>query len=166
MPDDIGRELRAARGAYIDLLRRLDALNAEILAKAMPSPDGSYAVSGLGKQLRDASRRYRAAIQAVAASIGKQIDCESNLDRSSLEELWHNRLNEARFRLDLAHNYAINLRASFPAILTSVERFAVAEAIRAESVALTEHSRILRIYADLVIDGKDPYYPPPSERAG
>ena len=83
------------------------------------------------------------------------------MERQESEELWRNRLASAKLRLDFARNYLNEVQRDFPIDDTSPDgQYAFRRALRAENVALAEFHRLLRIYTDLVMDGKIP----PEER--
>ncbi len=79
-------------------------------------------------------------------------------DRAELEKLWRHRLEDARLRLEFARNYYREIKRDFSdgGISAPVERFEFDKALRAETAALREYSRILAILNDLTIHGKIP----------
>lgn len=68
---------------------------------------------------------------------------------SKLVRLWRSRLEDAQLRLDFARNYLNEIQQDFPA----GDSPALADAIRAESIAQTEYLRVLRIFSEFVLDG-------------
>ena len=79
------------------------------------------------------------------------------MERHELEELWRRRLASAKLRLDFARNYLNEVQTDFPIDDGSPDgQYAYQRAIRAENGALAEYHRALRIYTDLVMDGKLP----------
>ena len=65
-----------------------------------------------------------------------------------LETLWHHRLQEAQLRLDLTQNF-----------LTGVQQDGGGQRQRAidlQRLALQEYHHVLKIFSDLVVDGKEP----------
>ena len=76
-------------------------------------------------------------------------------DRIALEELWRQRRDDAKLRLDFARNFLTEvLKDSPPGVIqTSDGTFAYRQAVKAESSALREYARVLRIYHDLVVNG-------------
>lgn len=76
-------------------------------------------------------------------------------DRKLLEEIWRQRLNDAKLRLDFTRNYLQEVRQDYSAgsIPENVEHAAHEQALRAEEVALAEYSQVLRIYDDLTTRG-------------
>ena len=67
-------------------------------------------------------------------------------------------LTDARLRLDFARNYVAEVMRDFPStdIPAADSNFAYRKAIRAESLALREYARVLRIYRDLTVQGVIP----------
>jgi len=75
-------------------------------------------------------------------------------DGKPIYELWGQRLKDARLRLQFARNYVAEVRRDFaPDIPESDHQFAVQEALRAETLALSEYRHILRIYTNLGVRG-------------
>jgi hypothetical protein len=79
-------------------------------------------------------------------------------NRQALHDLWHERLKDAKLRLDFARNYAKEVRRDFPpgAALSPDGAFAQQKAIRAETFALAHYRRVLGIYTDLTVKGRIP----------
>lgn len=73
-------------------------------------------------------------------------------DRSELEREWKERWLKAKVDLDAARAHVASLKQDGG----SEGAYAYACAVMAETAALVEHSRVLRIYADLVVYGKVP----------
>lgn len=76
-------------------------------------------------------------------------------DRKALEDLWWQRLSDAKLRLDFAVNFSAELQGEYPSgdIPEGEYHFAQQQALRAENVARAEYNRVLRIYTDLVVRG-------------
>jgi hypothetical protein len=72
--------------------------------------------------------------------------------------MWRGRLNDARLRLDFAHKYVKEVERDFPSgeIPENERQFSYQHGLRAESLALAEYRRILRIFTDLVTNGMIP----------
>lgn len=79
-------------------------------------------------------------------------------DRKALEDLWRQRLNDAKLRLDFARNYLSELRRDYPSddIPAGEYHFSHQQALRGENFALKEYRRVLRILTDLTVHGKVP----------
>jgi hypothetical protein len=79
-------------------------------------------------------------------------------DRYALEELWRQRVNTAKLRLEFARNYVAELQEDLRAetIPFPDGSFAYQQALRAEANALSEFRRVLQIFTDLTVDGKIP----------
>ena len=77
-----------------------------------------------------------------------------NPDRKTLEDLWRQRLNDAKLRVDFARNFVLEVERDFPSseIPSSDGLFAHEKAIRAENDALAEYLRVRRIYDDLILN--------------
>lgn len=78
--------------------------------------------------------------------------------REALEQLWRNRLNDARLRLDFARTYLREVQRDFKTgdIPSADGDFAYKKALRAENAALAEYHRILVILTELSVNGKLP----------
>ena len=78
--------------------------------------------------------------------------------QKDLVQLWGNRLNDARLRLDFTRNFMREIEKDVQAgaIPSSNGELAFREALRAEREALAQFGRVLRIYIDLVVHGKMP----------
>lgn len=77
--------------------------------------------------------------------------------REKLERRWHALLKDASLHLEFTRNSLTELyQESQAGALVGMDRCDVAEALREEHAALQEFRRILRIYKDLVLDGKIP----------
>lgn len=77
--------------------------------------------------------------------------------REELERRWHARLKGAGMRLEFTRTFLTELHQNSEGdALVPVDSSDIAEALRAESAALQEYTRTLRIYTDLVLDGKIP----------
>jgi hypothetical protein len=79
-------------------------------------------------------------------------------NRQALHDLWHERLKDAKLRLDFARNYAREVHRDFPpgATLSPDGAFAQRKAIRAETFAFAHYRRVLEIYTDLTVKGRIP----------
>lgn len=79
-------------------------------------------------------------------------------NRQALHDLWHERLKDAKLRLDFARTYAKEVRGDFPpgAALSADGAFAQQKSLRAETFALAHYRRVLGIYTDLTVKGKIP----------
>lgn len=79
-------------------------------------------------------------------------------DRSELLELWRQRLQDAKLRLEFAQNYAKEVQRDFPLSenLSPDGNFARAQAIRAERLAFRKYRSVLQIFSDLLLSGKIP----------
>ena len=79
-------------------------------------------------------------------------------DRTALENLWRQRLNEAKLRLDFASNYVKEIQRDFSSgeLPAPDGHDAYQQALHAESHAIAEYRRILRIFSELVVSGKKP----------
>ena len=79
----------------------------------------------------------------------------SKPNRRDLEELWLNRLSDAKLRLEFARNYVIEVKQDFlsPDIPGADGHFAFRQALRAESAAFSEYNLVLRIFSDLALRG-------------
>ena len=80
-------------------------------------------------------------------------------DRSLLEELWQQRLKDARLRLAFSRQYLKEVRRDFPSsgrIHGADGAFAYKHALDAEVSAMANYRRVLRIFTDLVMHGKIP----------
>ena len=79
------------------------------------------------------------------------------MDRKELDELWRNRVAQAKLRFDLARNRTNAIVRDFPLADTSPDgRDGYRHAIRLENLALAEYNRVRQIYADLVTGGAVP----------
>lgn len=78
--------------------------------------------------------------------------------RRDLEELWRERLKDAKLRLEFAYNYVKEVQKDLEAggVPAPDGNFAFARAIKAENFALAEYNRVLRIFGDLLVQGKIP----------
>lgn len=79
-------------------------------------------------------------------------------DRSEIEGLWKQRWEAAKLKLEQA---AARVREKESAVrsrsVPEPQGFdAYSHALEAETIALTEYARVLRIYTDLVVHGKMP----------
>ena len=83
---------------------------------------------------------------------------DSSSDRQALEDLWRERLHDARLRLDFARNYTKEVQRDVVdgAVQSADGAFANQRALRAENVALDRYRRTLQIYSDLVLHGEIP----------
>ncbi len=81
---------------------------------------------------------------------------DSDVRPNAIEDLWRARLRDAKLRLDFARQYVKEVEDEYkPGDLPASDaHFAMRAALRAETFALTEYRRILRIFADLVLEGK------------
>jgi hypothetical protein len=78
--------------------------------------------------------------------------------RQALEDLWRGRLQAALRRYHTAKASALAARVQHAGGLTPVPDgdFALAQALRAETAALSEYKRILIIFNELVLSAKMP----------
>jgi hypothetical protein len=79
-------------------------------------------------------------------------------DRNALENLWRRRVENAGLRLDFARNFVEEVQKDVAAhaVPAADGAFSYQTAIRAQDVAAVEFGRVIRIYADLVVNGKPP----------
>lgn len=79
-------------------------------------------------------------------------------DRKALEELWRQRVNTARLRLEFARNYVAEVQQEVrqEGLPSADGAFAYRQAIRSEINALSEFRRVLKIFTELTVDGKIP----------
>jgi hypothetical protein len=79
------------------------------------------------------------------------------LSRRELEDVWRERLSEALQRYQVAKlDTSTALFLSRQDIPQPDGQFAFRKAQRAEAMALAEYKRVMKIFNDLVIDGKVP----------
>jgi hypothetical protein len=78
--------------------------------------------------------------------------------RKVLEKRWHQRVEEAKLRLDSARQYTTEVERNFPIgeVPPPDGNFVRRRALQAENVALGDFHRVLRIYTELVVNGKVP----------
>jgi hypothetical protein len=83
---------------------------------------------------------------------------KNEADRNALEEVWRQRLNTARLRLEFARNYVAELQQDLraEALPPPDGAFAYQQALRSESNALSEFRRVLQVFTELTVDGKIP----------
>ena len=83
---------------------------------------------------------------------------EAPLNRQQLEDLWRQRVQDARLRLQFARTYVKEVQRDLEqgAVASADGHFAFQRAIRAEYIALSEYNRVLRVYTDLLVAGKIP----------
>jgi hypothetical protein len=74
-------------------------------------------------------------------------------DPKHLHELWQQRVDGAKLRLDFARNYMVEVRRDYPAgdIPEPDHQFALREALRSENFALAQYNKVL--YSDLTVKG-------------
>ncbi len=79
-------------------------------------------------------------------------------NKQQLEDLWRERLNTAKLRLDFARQYMKEVQRDRNSgdIPGPDGNFAYQKALRAENTALAEYNRVLRVFTKLVVDGKIP----------
>jgi hypothetical protein len=79
-------------------------------------------------------------------------------DRNSLAELWRRRVEETGLRLDFARNFLEEVQRDVAAhaVPAADGTLSYQRALCAQNVAAVEFGRVLRIYADLVVNGKPP----------
>jgi len=83
---------------------------------------------------------------------------EQKQSRTELEQVWRTRLNESRTRYDLSVTQCrkvVEEQNQFP-MPAPDGSFAVRKALTQESAARSEYMRVLRIFTDLVVQGKIP----------
>jgi hypothetical protein len=73
-----------------------------------------------------------------------------------LEGQWRARSDEARRKLQVATSYLHQVESDIKSGSIEEGGYRYRQAIQAETAALIEHARILRIYTDLVAHGKVP----------
>jgi len=74
-----------------------------------------------------------------------------------MEAHWRSRLADAKLRLDFTRNFLQEVQRDFPLGDPSPDgQFAYQKALRAERHAQEEYTRVLRLYTQLVLDGKIP----------
>ena len=79
------------------------------------------------------------------------------MERQELEELLRNRLADAKLRLEFARIHLNEVQRDFPFDDPSPDgQYAYRHALREENFALVEYHQILRVYTELLIDGKAP----------
>lgn len=77
--------------------------------------------------------------------------------REELERLWRDRLADAKLRLDFARNFMKEVQVDFPLNDSSPDhRYAFQRALRVENAALAKYRRVLRIFSELILEGKVP----------
>lgn len=74
------------------------------------------------------------------------------LHKPSVEELWRERLADAKLRLDFSRNYVQEVAFDFPIPASPDGIVALRHAMRAEELALKEYNRVLRIYENIVVE--------------
>lgn len=76
-------------------------------------------------------------------------------DRKVLEELWRQRLNDARLRVDFAVDFAAEVHGEHPSgdIPESEYHLAQQQALRGENFAQAQYNLVLRSYTDLLVHG-------------
>ena len=79
-------------------------------------------------------------------------------NREALEQLWRDRVNDVKLRLDFARSYAKEVREDVHrgAVPSPDGSFAYQRALRMETLALAEYVRVMRIFSALVLEGKIP----------
>jgi hypothetical protein len=79
-------------------------------------------------------------------------------DRKALEELWRQRVADAKLRVDFARSYVREVVSDFPPreISNADGLFAYQRAVQAENSALRDYARVSRIYQDLTVKGVIP----------
>ena len=83
--------------------------------------------------------------------MGSLVPSESQVD---LEERFRRRLRDARLRIDFCEACVQKVEADAGLFLPSDNGYVYRRALRAESYALREFTRLLRIYSVLVLSGK------------
>ena len=76
--------------------------------------------------------------------------------RVGLEETWRDRLEQASHRYRSAQREAAKTLADAGSVPHPDGQFAASRAFQAASTAFAEYRRVLKIFNDLVIDGKVP----------
>jgi hypothetical protein len=76
-------------------------------------------------------------------------------DCRKVEQLWLNRLNDVKLRLEFARSYANEVERDHSSgdIPENERQFARYAALRAENIALAMYNRVLRIYKNLAVNG-------------
>ncbi len=79
-------------------------------------------------------------------------------DREELEDRWRKRVTDAKLRLDFARNYVKEVQRDLPRgdVPAPDGDYAYRKALHVENSALAEYKRVLRIFTDLMINGKIP----------
>ena len=77
--------------------------------------------------------------------------------RQELENVWRERLSEALRRYQVAKLETSTTLVHSRDYQQADGQFAIHKAQRAETMALAEYKRILKIFNDLVLDGKVPH---------
>jgi hypothetical protein len=77
--------------------------------------------------------------------------------KRELEDLWRQRLREARLKYEEASKaFKATWGEHFESRLTADPTLAIERARNAESQALSEYMRVLRIFTDLIVNAKLP----------
>jgi len=79
-------------------------------------------------------------------------------DRGALEDLWRQRLKDAELRLTSNRQHLKEVERDFPLgeIRNSDGHYAYRRALHAETVALGEYRRALKIVNEIIVHGKIP----------
>lgn len=79
-------------------------------------------------------------------------------DREELEDRWRKRVTDAKLRLDSARTYVKEVQRDLPHgdVPAPDGDYAYRHALHAENFALVEYNHVLRIFTDLIINGKIP----------
>ena len=93
----------------------------------------------------------------ASPNVGREYESSTSGTRI-LEELWLLRLKNAELRYTHTREQLRNVLRTLPPgeVPPADGSYAYQHAILAENIALAEYTRVLRIFTDLVVDGKTP----------
>ena len=77
-------------------------------------------------------------------------------ERHALENLWRDRMQNARLQLDSAHTRLSALQRATSGTPSLDGNFTYQQAIRAMNLALEEYCRVLQLFTELVVEGTTP----------
>jgi hypothetical protein len=94
----------------------------------------------------------------LSAAAGSTDMSSPTPDRKALEELWGQRLEDAKLQLDFARNYLAEVERDYSAGSVPINelQFAHHKALRVENLALRHYNHVRRIYTDLMVNGVIP----------
>ncbi len=84
------------------------------------------------------------------------MDSQAAARRQKLEEIWRSKLEEAELRYKAATNEYGKLLEKTPDGLLQQPNGALVRARQAQTEALVEYNRVLRVFTDLIVSGKQP----------